>query len=644
MALPCADWTRRDWEALADRMLLAVRPHATPDHALIDLPGPESHSGRWSDRLEGFARTFLLAAFRLAQSGEQDPHNFAEWYAAGLAAGTDPGSPHRWPTFAEKNQAKVECASIALALHETRPWIWDRLDDATRQRVVDWMAPIIGAPVWDNNWRWFQAVTEAFLRSVGGPWEPADIELTVARTEAWYAGDGWYSDGELLPGQLRSFDYYCWWAMHFYPLWYCRISGTDADPALASRYRRRLTRFLQDAQHLVGADGAPLLQGRSQTYRFAMLAPFWAGAIFDATPLPPGRTRRLAGKVLCHFVDAGCLDESGLLPLGWHRAFPLMREPYSGPGSPYWASKGFAGLVLPADDPVWTDAAELLPIEEHDVALALPAPGWLVSGTAADGIVRIVQHGGDRARPDRPSIDDAGYARHGYATHAAPDVERAAPVDNHVALLAPDGRPSLRRPWQRLYLAGRVAVSRHRAHWLAGEEPQPYLWPEQGEYRTGPWLTTASVLRGAHEVRLAVVGAPEPGWPLRIGGWALAADLPPQVAMAGAASRVERPDGLSSTVIGLRGFTVAGCHRAEGRNALGRHSVTPWVATEGPARPGEVYAALVLLRGAGAQQEDVRSADMWSADVRIAVEATPGGATVVWPDGERDEVPLPIMP
>jgi hypothetical protein len=50
---PYTGWTRAHWEAVADQLLLAVRPYASPGHALIGLPGPASRSGAWSDRLEG---------------------------------------------------------------------------------------------------------------------------------------------------------------------------------------------------------------------------------------------------------------------------------------------------------------------------------------------------------------------------------------------------------------------------------------------------------------------------------------------------------------------------------------------------------------------------------------------------------------
>ncbi len=127
---------RERWAALADRMLLAVRPWASPDHARVDLPGPASANGRDSDGLEGYARSFLLAAIRLRGDAGRDPHDLAGWYARGLVAGTDPASPTAWPRLEALDQAKVEACSIALGLHWTRPWLWDRLPPAEQERVA----------------------------------------------------------------------------------------------------------------------------------------------------------------------------------------------------------------------------------------------------------------------------------------------------------------------------------------------------------------------------------------------------------------------------------------------------------------------------------------------------------------------------
>jgi hypothetical protein len=644
---PYTGWTRAHWENLADAQLVAVRGFATRQHALVDLPGPASRSGRRSDGLEGFARTFLLAGFRLAQSGDVDPGGHAEWYAEGLAAGTDPDSPERWPRLTECDQAKVECASVAIALHESRTWIWDRLGDDVRQRIVAWMTDMHGTAVPDNNWVWFRAVTSAFLRSVGAPWSGNDIDHAIARTEQWYAGDGWYSDGGGSGPEggeetgLRDFDYYSGWAMQYYPLWYCRISGAAADPALLNSYRGRLRRYLDDAQHLVGAGGEPLLQGRSLTYRYAMLGPLWAGAVFDATPLPAGRTRRLASGVLRYFTEAGCFDERGVQPLGWHGEFTALRQPYSGPGSPYWSSKGFAGLVLPARHPVWTEQEQPLLIESGDVRRRLDAPGWLVRGTAADGVVRVVNHGSDHAAGAAAEADDPCYARLAYATHAFPDSTAAAlsdPVDSHVALLDGTGRPSHRRPLTRLHLGDNVAASRHRAHWPLGPVPAPYARDPAPAYRLGPWITTASVLHGPLEVRLTRVDGPvEEPLRLRQGGYCLAAGEPPSADISRLpAAWLRRPDGLVSTVVNLRGFDQCGIATAQDANALGRHSATPWLATSASVQPGAVYGALVCLSGA------VTGPGV-AVGVRLSVRRERSGTavvTVAWGDGTHDTVRL----
>lgn len=585
---PHTGWTRAHWLAVADTLLTSIRPFASPGHALVDLPGPASRSGRWSDGLEGFARTFLLAAFRLVGAAGE-PAELAEWYARGVATGTDPRSAERWPTPAEKGQAKVETASVALALHLTRPWVWDRFGDRVRHHVIDWLAGMIGTTTPNNNWIWFQNIAQAFLRSVGGPFDAEEIERNIAKTETWYVGDGWYSDGDVSPGGNRNFDYYNGWAMHFYPLWYCGIAGVDDRV-----YRERLARYLQDAQHLVGADGAPLVQGRSLTYRWAMLAPFWLGCLFDASPLPAGRTRRLASGVLSHFLERGAVDADGLLPLGWYHAFPAIRQTYSGPGSPYWASKGFAGLALPADHPVWTDVEEPLVVQTRDVLVALRGPGWLVSATKADGVVRMVNHGGDHGKPGGYDRDDPFYDRFAYSSAGAPDLgqpDPAAPVDSHVALVTEDGRPSLRRPYERIAIDGRVAVSRHRAHWVTA---------------LGPTLTVASVLRGEIEVRIVRVDdEPERPLRLRIGGAALVGD------------------GLVNAVTPLVGEFESGVTRRRDANPFGRYSVSPWVLSSGPVHAGDVYVVAVRL-GAGA--------------ARLPTVAVAGDrVTVTWPDGERDQ-------
>ncbi len=336
---------RRHVVDLADRSLLALRPWATPDPARFDLPGPSSGSGPISDGLEAFARSFLTAGFRLLRAGV-DPHDHAGWYARGLVTGTDPDSAEHWPSLGERGQARVEAAAIAIALHESRRWIWDRLTPRAQERIIDWLAGSIGAKYSFSNWRWFQNVTQAFLRSVGGPydkdrvggptwssWIPA-ISATAGTATAGRTVAAATSTGTPA-GSFQQFS-----------LWYCRMSADE--PGIETRldtYRERLRDYVASAADLFGADGAPLYQGRSLVYRYATVGALWTGAIFNANPLPPGQLRRIAVGAIRYFADRDAFDGNGLLSLGWHSRFEPMRQSYSGPGSPYWASLGLAGLA-----------------------------------------------------------------------------------------------------------------------------------------------------------------------------------------------------------------------------------------------------------------------------------------------------------
>lgn len=200
-----------------------------------------------------------------------------------------------------------------------------------------------------------------------------------------------------------------------------------------------MSAFLADYIHLVGGDGAPLHQGRSLTYRMAAAAPLWAGAPFDATPLAPGVTRRATSSILRYFTDRGVPDDRGLLTLGWLHPFRGTIQPYSGPASPYWASKGFLGLLLPPTHPVWVENEQPLPVEHRDALRVLRGPNWLVQATRADGIVRVHNHGSDGiARGTK--TDDPHYARLCFSTATAPRSSSGWSVtDATVTVIDPDG-------------------------------------------------------------------------------------------------------------------------------------------------------------------------------------------------------------
>jgi len=469
---PYTGYTRAHWESAADSLLAAVAPYATADGALYHLPGDRtSWSGRLSDGLEGYARTLLIAAFRRDEKA-------LERYGDGLAAGT----AGIWPRVEDKSQPLVEAASIALALRLTRPLLWDRLDDSVRERAAGWLGDALTAEPWPCNWELFPVTVGGFLADIG--YETAAsakaIDRGLERIEQWYVGDGWYTDGA-----GRAFDYYNGWAMHLYPVLHAWLAD---DTRLLDLYGDRLSRHLADYARLFGADGAPMHQGRSLTYRFATTAPLWLGALTGRTPLPPGETRRLASGALRYFLDRGAVNENGLLTLGWHGPDSRVLQGYSGPASPYWASKAFLGLLLPPDHEVWTAREEPGPAERGDAVTTVGPPNWLLQSTRSDGVVRLHNHGSEDVRYD------PYYTRLAYSTVTEPVTLEH---DNSVSV---GGDPS-RTGIEPIGAGEGWVASRHRAG--GGER-----------------VTSLVLAHGAAEVRAHLVTGAEPGTPVRVTGWA----------------------------------------------------------------------------------------------------------------------------
>ncbi|MET9162270.1 DUF2264 domain-containing protein [Streptomyces parvulus] len=600
---PYTGYTRAHWEAVADGLLWAAWRWGTPGCALLDLPGRPSRSGVRSDGLEGFARTFLAAAFRVAGAGGEDPHDWLGRYARGLASGTrTPGrdDAESWPLILDhdvQGQPMVESASVALGLRLTAPWLWKNLDSAVQDRVEEWLRGALRHVPAPNNWYLFPYTVAGFLESVGR----GDAETGAAREralelmEGWYRGGGWYADGD-----GRAFDHYNGWALHLYPVLDAHLGG---DTAALARYGGRLRAHLDGFGSMFGADGSPLHYGRSLTYRFAASSAVGLGALTGHTPLAPGASRRLVSGSLRYFMDRGALSDEGLLSLGWFGPHGATLQPYSGPASPYWASKAFVSLLAPADHALWTATEERAPVEEADRVLALAAPGLLVQSTREDGIVRLHNHGSDHVRPhegESAAEDDPHYGRQAYSTRTGPTSGENV-ADNHLSVEV-GGRSSVRR---RIHPLGAGqgegwgwAASWHRPVFTGGAPMVPGLRVE-----------SVTVARGPYELRVhRVVGAP-PGARITHTGWATGPEEP-----------------LASALHGLHGWFPG----TETVRAPQGTAFVPWA--ELPRLSGEAGGTTVHVCVAVLAGEPV---NVSPADAVTAVEPGDddgGSVEVVWAD------------
>ncbi|OIV35235.1 hypothetical protein BIV57_22655, partial [Mangrovactinospora gilvigrisea] len=569
---PFTGWTRAHWEAVADHWLLGLRPHTSPGHAAVLPPASRlSVSGRRSDGLEGFARSFLAASARIAGARGADPENHAEWYAAGLAAAVEPGGPEAWAHAADTRRAPVEgpaqpiveASAVAFGLALSREWLWDRLDEGVRQRLGAWLAHHASLQAWDNNWLLFTAITEAFCDSAGIPVARPHAEADVERVESWYLGDGWYNDGPL-ETQGRALDHYNSWVIHPYLWMWYRLRGDRAPADRRARYRERLAAFAGSYSRLFAPDGSPLFLGRSLAYRTAVLAGPWAAALEGVSPLAPGATRRLASGTMRYFTDRGA-GSTGPLALGWTTGEYLpMVQGYSGPGSPYWAGIGMLGLSAPADHPLWTEPEQPQPSERNDTpaTVALPDLGWLVATSRRHGVVRVVNHGTDHTRPGAAAPTGEGYgpvyARLGYTTHTSPGFGQAWSdgADGHLALVD---------AWERATTRGAIGGFAVRGEDVAASWHQPFIG---GRALPGARVVTASVLHADAEVRCHLVDAPE-GWTVREGGTLVATEAAEKPSLPAGGAAWAGDDRWRSVLAPLAGWSGA---RAE---TLPYGAVTP---------------------------------------------------------------------
>tara|TARA_R110002051_G_scaffold80954_4_gene145004 strand:- start:1281 stop:3383 length:2103 start_codon:yes stop_codon:yes gene_type:complete len=636
------EWNREQWLEFADGLLADAQNWASPNNARITPPGAEGGYGHDVDGLEGFARTFLLAGFRLVGARGEGLDELADFYIRGITAGVDPEGIDRWVRLEEHAQAKVEAASIALILDMTRPWIWDRLDELTQQRVIDYFAPVVGDDTYpQTNWVWFRLVVQTFLRSVGGPWSPDDVAADLARHDSFVREDGWMSDGD-----ERSYDHYVGWALHLYPVLWARMQG--AEELAAGRTATdiaRLDRFLQDAIALVGADGSPLIQGRSLIYRFAAAAPFWVGIFAEVPSFTAGQLRHAANRIVQHFANNGVPDAAGRLTLGWHHEWPALAQSYSGPGSPYWAVKGLLGIALPAEHPVWESPAVPLPSEDSGALRIVRPAGWVVSTTSGDGLVRVINHGTDHAVEGTLVGDSPLYTQLGYSSATSPLLDAEAwlqPVEQAVTLVDASGRASHRASMTlldvRLQDDARgqlgIASSTSSAHWMSPlESAHRHGSGLEGAVEFAGTVTVHSLVRGAWEVRLSAVEGLAPdtqaeNLTLRVGGWAVSGSTPSgsQHSEALQSATVEL-DTLTSRITDVSGDARAGLTTRNDASPLGDSSVIPTL--DYPVVVGRWTVALVELSGRASANSDSLTSTHAVPSVTLSDDNT---VTVTWPD------------
>jgi hypothetical protein len=271
----------------------------------------------------------------------------------------DPQSPDV-VDFNAGSQIIVDAAFLAHGLLRAPKTLWEPLDAVTKKRLIEALKLLRTKVPGYNNWLLFASIAEACLRLAGEAPDPMRVEFALRQHDQWYAGGGWYNDGDRL-----HHDYYNSFVIQ--PML------IDTAETLADRtdwtgnyIRKQMPEWISRAQRwaeiqerMISPDGSYPVTGRSITYRggaFQLLAMMALRKQLPET-VTPAQVRVALTSVLRRTMEApSTYDDKGWLRIGLAGHQPGLGEGYISTGSLYLSSTIFLPLGLPAADPFWADA------------------------------------------------------------------------------------------------------------------------------------------------------------------------------------------------------------------------------------------------------------------------------------------------
>lgn len=367
------DWegrlhSKEDFQRLLLEIIRPVIPYYTKERAGIDLGVTATTYEQSTIRLEAFSR--ILWGLVPFWAGGGSDAVLEEIYQKGLTAGTDPDNQEYWGGFRAFDQRFVEMAAMAYGLILAPDKLWEPLTDKEKDNLADWLYGINEYELPICNWVLFAVLVNIALKKLGRKYDAVKLEKYLVGADSFYLGDGWYQDGD--SGQK---DYYISFAIHFYSLFYAKVMEAE-DPERCAVYKERACLFAKQFIYWFDEDGAALPFGRSLTYRFSQVSFFSACLMAGIEPVSVGVMKGLIVRHFCDWMKKPIFDRNDILTIGYAYPNLVMGERYNGPGSPYWALKTFAVLMLPDEHPFWRAEAEPLP--KLDTQKALPYADMLI--------------------------------------------------------------------------------------------------------------------------------------------------------------------------------------------------------------------------------------------------------------------------
>ncbi|OTO77326.1 MULTISPECIES: DUF2264 domain-containing protein [unclassified Enterococcus] len=254
------------------------------------------------------------------------------------------------PSITTKNrQIAVELGVIGYAIGTFGESFLELFPRKDRTYFIDWLNQLNEITFPAGNWYFFLVLVNSGLKKAGLPYSQGRLDFALTGIEAFYLGDGWYSDGE---NQQR--DYYVSFAFHYYGLLYYRMNPEDK---YGKNYRQRAIIFAEAFFYWFDDKGRSLPFGRSLTYRFAHIS-FWSALVVTGVWQDTKLTLPAIKFVILNHLrfwkqQPITLPNENNLSIGYAYNNLLLSEDYNAPASPMWAFKAFVLLELPASDTFW---------------------------------------------------------------------------------------------------------------------------------------------------------------------------------------------------------------------------------------------------------------------------------------------------
>lgn len=294
----------------------------------------------------------LWAIFSLIASDEYD-EKLVMPYIERIKLGLHPHT--QWSFFkptTKTRQIAVEMAVYGYGLLCCQEKLLKYFDEQEIKYLEEWLYSINEIEFPQNNWLLFLIIVNCGLKSNHLQYSQKKIDDAKDKINQLYVGNGWYQDG--VESQR---DYYIAFGFHFYSMLLSKFTD-ELDVHLV---KTRCQAFQNDFQYWIDQQGRTIQFGRSLSYRFGHVA-YWVGQVIcECYTDNLAEIKEIIFRNL-NFWHQHLIISNHMIPVGCGYENLLISEDYNAVGSPAWALKTFALLMLPSCHPFWKIKPQKKPI------------------------------------------------------------------------------------------------------------------------------------------------------------------------------------------------------------------------------------------------------------------------------------------